>query len=161
MIPIWLLDVDGVLNAVNRKPPVGRGHWQHFEQKRCNGYILTWAPELIERIRALVDAGKVDIHWLTTWWNMIHELPWREWHGLQVANTEQEYRAHCEWWKLPVAQRLYQPGRKMVWTDDDLRFVRGAQDWLADKRQDVLAIAPHTMLGLSPAHMDAIDNFLG
>ena len=157
--PIWLLDVDGVLNAVGRKPPKMAGHWQSWEQTRCNGFDLTFSLELLERIKALVDQGRVEVHWLTTWWNDIALLPFPHFHDYPVANDREEFLAGVEWWKLPVAQRLHVPGRKMVWTDDDLAFVPAAQRWVHDQ-PEVLGIAPKTIHGLTPKHLDAIEHFL-
>lgn len=159
--PIWLLDVDGVLNAVGTKPPKMTGHWKTWKQVGANGFGITYSPDLIARIKGFVDEGLVEVHWLTTWWNNIPDLPFADFHDYPVANTREEYLAQLdEWWKLPVAQRYHSQGRRLVWTDDDIPFVKDAVAWLQGKGHQVLAIAPKTMLGLSPKDLDRIEGFL-
>jgi len=161
--PIWLLDVDGVLNALDKRSK----DWPHYETPVCRGYVIRYAPALIERMDALVAADKVEIVWLTTWWDNIIHLPFTNWHGYRVANTEDEYNAFrkfsgsYDWWKRPVAQRLYTPGQKMIWTDDDLAFDRVSVEWVKSVYPDVLGISPNTNHGLTPAHLDTIEAFLG
>src|SRR5919112_4069774 len=59
--PLLLLDVDGVLNAMRWELPPG------WRQGTFNGYVLSWDPTVIARLRALHDSGRVEIQWLTTW----------------------------------------------------------------------------------------------
>lgn len=158
--PIWLLDVDGVLNAVIKNNPTGPGMWTEWEKfKASNGFTLTYSPQLIKRMNDLVVADKVEIVWLTTWFDQIDALPFTNWHGFRVGNTKDEYHNRLEWWKLPVAQRLWEPDRKMVWTDDDINFDREARNW-AGRQENVLAICPKTIIGITPKQMDMIEEFL-
>lgn len=161
MKPIWLLDVDGVMNAVQMpgKVPTGPGMWTEWEMTSANGFGITWSPQLVKRMNDLVVADKVEIVWLTTWWDNIEDLPFPDWHGFRVANTREEYLSHVSWWKLPVVQRLYSPDQKMVWTDDDIDYDREAVDWLTGKH-NILPICPKTLIGITPNHMDKIEEFL-
>ena len=66
--PVLLLDVDGVLNAVRRDLPEG------WRRGTFNGYVLSWDPTVIARLRALHESGRVELQWLTTWTEMADRL---------------------------------------------------------------------------------------
>lgn len=159
---LWLMDVDGVLNAVGARPPRLAGHWTEWKRTRANAYSIQYSPQLIARVQGLVDEGLVEVQWLTTWWNEIGHLPFTGWHHWTVANSKEEFLDNIggAWWKLPVAQRVYEPGRKMVWTDDDLRTDAEALDWVDANKPYVLDVAPQPTLGLTPEHLDTIERFL-
>ncbi|HYY11924.1 MAG TPA: hypothetical protein VE781_13380 [Kineosporiaceae bacterium] len=63
--PLWLLDVDGVVNA--DRP--GWGGSPRSRQVAADGVLwrIRWAPALVERIRALHRSGRVEIRWASTW----------------------------------------------------------------------------------------------
>jgi hypothetical protein len=51
--------------------------------------------------------------------------------------------------------------RPFVWIDDDLALFDGALDWLTGLPSDrVLPIIPDPTIGLTPAHLDVIDQFV-
>src|SRR3954470_6436440 len=60
-VPILLLDVDGVLNAARLDLPDG------WKRGMFNGYVLSWDPTVLARLRELHESGQVEIQWLTTW----------------------------------------------------------------------------------------------
>jgi len=154
--PLWLLDVDGVVNALDP----GQHAWPDFTTFRARGFTIRYSPSLLARVAALHAQGRVEVRWLTTWWETANQhlgeafgLP-----ELVVANTEQEFSARGQWWKLPVAQRLRaETGRRLVWTDDDLTHVDDAVDWVRAQGDEVLAISPNTYVGLTPADLDTIE----
>lgn len=59
--PVWLLDVDGVLNA--SKPGWGGPP----RKTNVAGLTIRWAPPLVARIRTLHASGVVEVRWSTTW----------------------------------------------------------------------------------------------
>ena len=62
---VWLLDVDGVINA-NRP----RWHAAPTTRRVAGGgreWVVRWAPALVQRIRQLVMGGVVDVCWCSTW----------------------------------------------------------------------------------------------
>lgn len=67
--PLWLLDVDGVLNAVTSKPdPTVWDDWQHGEAHAQGGtWPICFSPTVMRTIRRLSEGGFVDVRWLTTW----------------------------------------------------------------------------------------------
>jgi hypothetical protein len=157
--PVWLLDVDGVLN-------VGRPGWDE-EPRSGNAqsagfeFGLQWAPSLMARIRALHDGGRVEIRWCSTWCcdadqlERLFDLPRfdRCWdvdiNGGAAATA-----------KLAAARRVLADGRRLIWTDDTEVPTSGPlYDELAEGGRALL-IAPSPRRGLLPEHLDAIDAFL-
>lgn len=71
-VPVWLLDVDGVLNVPrpgwHEAPRSGRAHLPVGE------YRLRWAKSVVDRVRQLGTSGAVEIRWATTWVDWIGEI---------------------------------------------------------------------------------------
>lgn len=158
-VPIWLLDVDGVINAMDRTAKV----WPEYTQLEARGYLLHYAPELVQTIALWHATRKVEVWWLTTWRHHANTHFAELWGlpQLTVANTNREYSVRDSWWKLPVAQRVArQTGRRIVWTDDDLRMDAGAKQWVASRKNQVLGISPNPLYGLTPQHLDRIQAWL-
>lgn len=67
--PLWLLDVDGVLNAVTSTPdPTVWDDWQRGEaHAQGSSWPICFSPTVMRTIRRLSEGGFVDIRWLTTW----------------------------------------------------------------------------------------------
>lgn len=158
-IPIWLLDVDGVLNAVchPRRPPRTWRHWS--TGTACAGgerFAITFAPELMAGIRKLQDPAVVEVRWLTTWGNDANG-GLRKLLGLPAFPVAGEPEQASAWWKLPCAVRTAAEGRPMIWTDDDLGYSATASRWAAEL--GILAIAPDPGVGLTPADLERIRAF--
>ena len=71
MIPVWLLDVDGVINVT---PQLGRGsQWPRNQwtkrRVRSNGtqWTVTIADAVLDFLRRADASGRVEIRWHTTW----------------------------------------------------------------------------------------------
>ncbi len=67
--PLWLLDVDGVLNAITRRPDPGVwGDWRHGRATADGvAWPIWWSPSLTAGISRLHSRGLVEVRWLTTW----------------------------------------------------------------------------------------------
>jgi hypothetical protein len=68
--PVWLLDVDGVINASKPGwggPPVSRRIWANGKH-----LVVRREPALIARIRELINARAVEVRWCSTW------CPWAD-----------------------------------------------------------------------------------
>jgi hypothetical protein len=165
--PILLLDVDGVLNAVDLhlRPGWRRGTY--------NGFVLSWDPTITTRLRALHESARVELQWLTTWAenaDMLLADPMGLPRGLRTHGRDDvlptgfggERRGISGWWKLAAARAVAdaEPGRRIVWIDDDL--AEQAEDtsaWLAAHGQ-VLVVAPDLMTGLTHAELDRVETWL-
>jgi hypothetical protein len=166
-VPILLLDVDGVLNAVL---PERSERWA---QGVFNGFLISWDPTITARLRELHESGQVEIQWLTTWGKDADRLlaePLGLPRGLRTracglaAPTGFTGRlgGQSGWWKLAAAREAAEeePDRRIVWIDDDLaELAADTGDWLA-ANPHVLVVAPNVFAGLTHAQLDAIEAWL-
>ena len=164
--PVLLLDVDGVLNAVRPDLPEG---WQ---RGRFNGYVLSWDPSVVARLRAMHESGAVELQWLTTWTEMADRLlagplglpRGLRTHGRDVGSTGfgGSLRGLSGWWKLTAAQAVAraEPARRIVWIDDDLaEQAEDTREWI-DQRGELLVVAPDWSTGLTHGELDRVDAWL-
>lgn len=162
--PLWLLDVDGVLNVhvtKNKKTPKSAGWDDWFTGSaphRGRDWPMMAAVNVLGFVRGAHVEGLAEIRWLTTWEEddgvrdieRLFDLP-----EFPIAGRAADHP--LEWWKLPIAQRVHgeDPDREIVWTDDDIRHSRLAKEWLS-AWDTILPIAPNQGMGLIPAHLDRI-----
>ncbi len=165
--PVLLLDVDGVLNAVAPDLPEG------WRRGTYNGYVLSWDPTVTARLRALHEAGQVELQWLTTWTEKADELlaePMGLPRGLRTHSREGvlptgfggRLGGEFGWWKLAAARAVAEaePGRRIVWIDDDLADpADDTSEWLAANGQ-MLVVAPDLVAGLTHAELDRVEAWL-
>lgn len=175
--PIWLLDVDGVLNALPwrtrrfQKEPLEPA-WPDYTQCRSDTdggdrYVITYSPTLMKAIRELHESGAVEVRWLTTWgrganFRLNKQLGLPEFAVAGEPDIISGFAgapAH-HWWKLDDARRAHaaEPHRPFIWTDDDLAAVKDARDWAGDN--GVLAIATDDRSGITPHDLERITNFV-
>lgn len=185
--PIWLLDVDGVINALPWYVSEGgrdipEPAWSDYTEVRASpgndgshypqgGYRITYSPTLVQRIVALHESGVVEVRWLTTWGSGANGelrrklgIPQLEVSGeMDEATAFQGKYDKYSWWKLPCAQkvRAENPGRPIIWTDDDLyqRSTADATEWLHGET-GILAIAPDEAHGITPEELAMIESFI-
>lgn len=162
--PIWLLDVDGVLNAVTSEPDlaVWPDYRSGFATARHRRWPITWSPTVVRAVREVHEARRAEVLWLTTWdddanGDLAHLLGLP---ALPVAGRSRETKAepHNGWWKLQVARRVHHedPSRPLLWTDDDLSYDSEASEWISTRG---LGISPMTDRGLDPHDLTAIVTF--
>ena len=66
------------------------------------------------------------------------------------------------WWKLAAARAVVEaePGRRIVWIDDDLtEQAADTSEWLAVNAH-VLVVAPDFVVGLTHAELDRVEAWL-
>lgn len=176
-LPVWLLDVDGVLNAVQtHKPPRSTGWpddcWRYLDGLAGDAtFPIVAAEPVLEFIRAVHEDGLAEVRWLTTWEAGDYidglaealDLPQFPIAGRLTEEAPESGTGWFWWWKLPIAQRVYGEtrDRRLVWTDDDISYHRPAKQWAASQpRGTLLALSPNTGTGLIPVHLDKIRRFL-
>lgn len=157
---VWLLDVDGVLNA--RRPGWGGPPRRGYASSEGVSWPIRWAPALIARIHALHRLGSVDIRWCSTWCADADELerlfglPRLERAFTEPVRPGEEADAV----KLAAAYAVLDSGVPLVWTDDVAIPASGpAYDRLVAEGRTLL-IAPDPGRGLQPGHLDAIEEFV-
>jgi len=164
--PVWLLDVDGVINAIGRvgwdgPPRIGRAH------DGASAYAMQWAPQLIAGIRALLP--RVDVRWASSWIDVgtdqletLFGLP-----PLPVAYPADPERrvfpalfaaAHARA-KTDAAVDVVRAGRRLIWTDDDAIPAAGADRALLDAAGSLL-IVPDRRHGMLPEHLERIRDYV-
>jgi hypothetical protein len=159
-LPVWLLDVDDVINA--SKPGWGAAPWSARVQDSTGmEWRVRWAPALLNRVRALQRTGTVEIVWCTTWCPEARRLE-QLWGlpELRCAWTNDRFGAEAVEAKQAAALDVVRAGRRLVWTDDDAIPTSGE---LVDELEaaGALLIRPAKNRGLQPADMDAIEAFVG
>lgn len=167
--PVWLLDYDGVLNAL--APHGDTKVWSEWkvQGKGSNPDSIPWhlwAPEAV-KVVAEAHAAGVRVIWLTTWMEMtqrlhetITELPagleFLTDHGAGSVGPSRHWKANAAMMTVPY-------GVPLLWTDDDLnrRLVRekAVKEWLAS-RGDTTLMCPRKEHGLTPEHVTKIREWI-
>jgi hypothetical protein len=168
--PVWLLDIDGVINALARGPV--HGSWppdswaQHVVRAEIPEMGLMVLPILVAEpvlafVRRVVATGAAEVRWHSTWRTaaMTDLAPLLDLPPIPISIAPEWTQRPPGWWKLAAAQRVIAAGRRLVWTDDDLARYPGDLGGL-DSRPDALLIAPDPQTGLGPADLDRIADFL-
>jgi len=160
-LPVWLLDVDGVINA-------WRPAWPEFRREKCtaNGLTIRWAPELVDRIRALHAAGQVEVRWCTTWCGYPEQLDaLGDLLGLKLVAAFGDRPLSKTWgeMKRDAALMVLGDGRRLVWTDDDeVDAARRLSPVLAEAEADgrALLVKPDSRGGLRAEDVEVIETWL-
>ncbi len=160
LVPVWLLDVDGVLNA--DRPGWGGAPRSAMAYSGGNSYRIRWAPPLLDRVRAVHAGGLAEIRWCTTWCHQadqlekLFDLP-----ELARSLTVSPIPPSPDNWplKLSAAGEVLRSGRPLIWTDDDAIPGPGPErdELLSTGR--VLLVEPKPDRGLQPTDLDAIEEF--
>ena len=161
--PVWLLDVDGVLNALH--PGWDSPAQQGVAVAYGTAFRLRWAPALVDRIARLHRSGSVEVRWATTWVDEIDQverllrLPRfpTAFTGLGAAPSVQ---ATGRKWAAAL-EVVEEERRPLLWTDDDAipAWEDGVQR-LGATGLPVMLVAPDPRTGLQPEHLAAIEAFL-
>jgi hypothetical protein len=160
--PVWLLDVDGVLNAT--RPGWGGSPRSGRAFANGVGWPMRFAPALMSRLRAVHGSGDVEIRWATTWVDDIDQITtlmglprWECAFSLTRAGSDAISAKHAA--ALHVVRT---EGRPLVWTDDEVVPIAGSYP---DRRlrtagPPVLLIRPRKANGLQPNQLDEIEEFV-
>jgi hypothetical protein len=168
MKPLWLLDIDGVINACNRHRPIGT--WPGYDnwiKKNVVNSQGSWpilaAKPVLDFITYVHDSGLAEIRWHTTWQE--EALDFGDQFGLPTFNIqpcpEAVKNGTMYWWKFPAVQRELSVGRRVLWTDDDITIrLTPTSRRLLEVSTQLKMIVPKTHTGLSPDNLVDITYFL-
>ncbi len=159
--PVWLLDVDGVINARRAGHP-GEPVVTPVWSATCHReFKVRWSPVIIGRIRDIHDSGTAEVRWCTTWCGDTAtledalDLP-----AFTPCWTEYTNGRDAGWAKLAAAREVLAQGRRLIWTDDSEVPER---DWpLYDELTadgSALLIRPDKLYGLRLSDLDLIEAF--
>ncbi|MEV6598635.1 hypothetical protein AB0M36_17510 [Actinoplanes sp. NPDC051346] len=160
--PVWLLDVDGVVNATRPGWHAAPRRAHVYSPRDHYDYQLRWAPALVDRLRHLHADGTVELRWCTTWCSEAHLLE-RLWHLPPLvrapAPDPAPRGAASHPWKLAAARQVLAADRALIWADDEAIPLDGPvfRELTADGR--ALLIAPSSRRGLQPEDLDAAEAF--
>jgi len=147
--PIWLLDVDGVINIDD-----GGGWGAVLADGTINaygrGWPLRWVPEVVDRIRDIARSGRVEIRWCTTWCEHADRLErlWR-FPALSRCWSDERNGTLSSVSKRRAADFVIESGRHLLWTDDE--------EAATLNHDRALCIVPNSRTGLTPVDMAVIE----
>lgn len=177
-VPVWLLDVDGVVNAATKKPDPNVWPADDWVQGRASddkrSWPITYARPVAAFIREVHEQGRAEIRWHTTWQEWAHavsrllglpEFPIQEapeWAEFLVGDRVKLH--DDEWWKIGAALRVVEEEKRpLLWTDDDADSVWNLPYDVRTRivtAQPTLIVAPAPETGLCRRHLRQIDEFL-
>ncbi|MBB4742347.1 hypothetical protein BJY16_005806 [Actinoplanes octamycinicus] len=163
--PVWLLDVDGVVNAYyagwRREPHVVQV-WSAADQY---SYRIRWEPRVVDAINRIHHDRLAEVRWCSTWCTDIQNL--QDALAAGPFRTAFPARANDLSWaemKARAALEVLGSGRPLVWTDDEeIGAARERHPRLGDAERDgrALLVAPSGSCGLRPRDIRRIAAFLG
>lgn len=161
--PLWLLDIDGVINAVSKRPP--KGLWDDADWIVTSAvaggqrWPILAARPVVDFIREAHENALAEIRWHTTWQFDAHNVA----DALDLPQFKVQERGtpmRVPHWKVCAVNHelLHDRDRRVVWTDDDandaIRHVT-----IADMRR-LTVICPPTRTGLTSGQLRQLDRIL-
>lgn len=166
-VPVWLLDVDGVLNAMSR-PGWSAAPDQRYAHADGLRFRLRWAPALLAEVRDLIRSDAVEVRWATSWVSHIDQiagamalpdLPLAFTLPTHLAAASDELHDATRSAKRAAALDVVASGRRLLWTDDAAIWRSGPEREHLEAA-GALLIAPDERRGLQPADLAAIRAWL-
>lgn len=183
MPPVWLLDFDGVVNALSKRG--GRSYWPEWsaatvahpegELTRSGDPLhlpLLWSPSVIEVIAGAARSG-VDVRWLSTWREHtkllpeiipgLPDLPWLDETILDTrANDDLDPALAMESgpWKVQVARAFVPADAALLWTEDSLTVDLLSETWRRLRTASTTLIRPRPATGLISREVIAIREWI-
>lgn len=170
MKPVWLLDIDGVVNAATKKPDRNVWPLKNWLATNVEGMPILASRNVLGFLREVHATGRAEIWWHTTWQESAQHLAdaldlptWPVRPAPEFADFNSA-AGRSGWWKLPAAERVVQiEKRPLIWTDDDITWsIGGRYDVDANLRAHApaLLVSPNERTGLTPKHLRQIGDFL-
>lgn len=165
--PILFLDVDGVINCFPgptfEQLLMSQDWADGLATTKGRTYKIWWRRPIIERLTTLVNEGRIEIVWLTTWGqNAVTEISSLV--GLNpttaIEDTSGKRAPEPGWWKWErVKEAIGDTSRPFVWFDDELGppitgFALSLYDGQAFLR------APESNPGLTIEDLDELEEWL-
>ncbi len=162
---IWLLDLDGVINVIAKKPRDGWGDYAYTAARADTGGIafkICYSPTFVRLLNLLHAKNVVSFGYLTTWEDAGHRQ-FAPAVGLDVGRWVAgfDYAAGTSWWKLLAAKKLAgstdATGELLIWTDDDIKHQVEPEEMPELLPRDrSIVICPDETKGLTPEEFESI-----
>lgn len=168
-VPVWLLDVDGVVNVAvgPGRPPVNVWPGREWVEVRAAGVRVLAARPVLALIRQAHQAGRAEIRWHTSWQEQAVELgemlglpPFPVQEAPEYHRRDERDRVGGAWWKLPAVWRLLAEGRRVLWIDDDASMDLRPEQRATLRTAGCHIISPDPFSGLCKRHLRMIDEYL-
>jgi len=166
MSKFWLLDIDGVINAVGTAK-TREGAWRDWKERTVNGYKLAVA-DAIKNLTWDAYYSDTTILWHTTWQDQANRVANK--FGIpnfDIADAPEHdawnrFDAKA-WWKTPTVRRMLDQGHKILWTDDQIDFYASTDPATSEilEHQNLTYICPDALTGLNKTDMEQIRAFIG
>jgi hypothetical protein len=160
--PVWLLDIDGVINAYAYEYR-SRAVWDKVAKKELFPYSLWVADGLVEFINKMHSSNTVEMRWCTTWGNNANEhfAPLFGLPEFVVCDMPEMHpqRTPDQSWKQVRAREILTEGRRLIWTEDTAIPVGFAEE-IDHMDKDKLLVVPNPSIGLTPQDCVAIESFI-
>ena len=166
--PVWLLDVDGVLNSTSSVPnpkELRRGEMVQKYLRTNSGatFRMRVHKDLVAFFNRMHASGLVDIRWATTWTDQANTIfaPAFDLPQLPVwaRPPEETRRLDDHNWKTSSALEVIHAGRKLIWSDDEA-IPDGFEDLIKNVSKGHLLVKPNSNLGLTPSECALIEEFI-
>jgi len=153
MKPIWLLDVDGVINKINWPQP---GDSTGIADSFGSSFNITWRQGVVDFITGVHLSGDAEVQWCSTW---CQDAPAME-SCLQMPELPLAFDIEGEnYYSIKSAKRraaasVIEAGIPLIWTDDE------AIPYEFPRLDNVLIIEPDPYYGLTDIHLTRIASFI-
>lgn len=169
--PVWLLDLDGVINAIpaRKSDPLPRcwpeEAWIRTEVKNSHNdkpWPILAARPVLDFVYMVHNEGLAEIRWHTTWQEEANsvsvELDLPEFDVEPAPEYEGWTMGAKGWWKVPAAKRACaRTNGHLIWTDDDATYPSLSKlDRTNLRNAGTLIVAPRESTGLVQANLDKI-----
>jgi len=165
-VPVWLLEVDGVINTygTQKSPPTQVWPAADWIITKVGRFNIWAARPVVDFIRGVHERGEAEIRWHTSWQDGALDLAV----GLGLPEFEvqeaPEWGSYDEnaqgWWKLPPVHRVLAEGRSVLWTDDDAVCLSTRERAELQGSGLIEIIAPTYNTGLCKRHLRQIGEIL-
>lgn len=162
--PVWLLDIDGVINAVGdlrlRETTWPDARWVVGRADAGGGatFTITAAEPTLQFIRRVHEEDLAEIRWLTTWRDAAQNVA--DLLCLPTFPVQREHVTGHTWWKERCAEHVVNvEQRQLIWTDDDLHTELSAACRYRLKSAGALLIRPNYRVGLVAGELARIEAF--
>lgn len=183
MTAIWLLDFDGVINALSKRG--GHAYWPQWstatvthpegDLTRAGAPVLLpllWSPAVIAAVGEAVCAG-IDVRWLSTWREHtqllpaiipgLPNLPWLDETILNAparASLDPRLAMESGHWKVEVAKAYVPADATLLWTEDSLTVDVLSESWRRSRTASTTLIRPRPATGLVSRQVNEIRTWI-